>query len=308
MQVLDGLATAERANLIKRLEAGPTRQRVAAALLKQDVQAAAGLAASTDDPTAYRLALQGCRNDASYRAGYAAQRAWLASSAPSGVTMSGLREPGSLPTACAALSVERLEALEPTSAVPWLMRLNDSFGRHDEAGVSLALYQLAQRPGAPVSGRLLTATVAEIIDDVPRPGEAMVLAAVVAEDQLSRMDASFAVAGRACQPEALKDANRRQLCERVARMMPERTRDLLEARVLYSLEERLGFAHSPQAMAKAESDQLLKLMGEESLRWISEPSCANFSRGGREVLALSQQGEVAYLRNRLKAQAASRPR
>ncbi|MDR7271357.1 hypothetical protein J2X20_004025 [Pelomonas saccharophila] len=308
MQAIDSRVAAERASLIKRLEAGPTRQRVAAALLNQDVQAAAGLVAATDDAAAYRLALQACRRDASYREGYAAQLAWLASPAASGIKMSGLREPGALPTACSALSVERLESLEPGSAVPWLMRLNDSLGRRDEAGTSQALYQLAQRPAAPSGGRLLSATLAEIIDGEPGPGESFVLSTAAAEDQMSKLDASFSMVGRACQVDALKDANRRQLCEQVVRLMPQRTRDILEARTLHALEERLGFAHSPQAMAKAESEALNKLMGEESMAWMTEPTCANFSRSGRQLLAISQQGEVGYLRNRLKAQAAPKPR
>src|SRR5437868_10322263 len=50
-----------QAQVLKRLDAGTVKQRVAAALLREDVQAAAQLAAQTDDATAYRMALRACR-------------------------------------------------------------------------------------------------------------------------------------------------------------------------------------------------------------------------------------------------------
>lgn len=232
---LDARMAAEQAALVARLAAGSTRQRVAAALLNEDVEAAAGLAASTTDPATYRLALQACRKDAAYRIGHA-----------------------------------------------------------------------AQRPGPAVRSRLLTETVADQLDASPRPGEMMALSAALAQDQIAQMDGSFASVGRACRADALKDANRRQLCEQVVRLMPERVRETLEARAFYMLEERLGLAHSPQAMGKAEGDRLQGLMAEERLAWLTEPSCANFRRSGAQFVAAVRQGEVAYLRERFKASSPSR--
>lgn len=291
----------QRAEVIKRLEAGSLPQRVAAALLREDVEAGASLAASTDDPLAYQLAFEACRRDASYRASVATQRAWLAASAASGGAWPEMPTPPALPTACAALSLERLELLDGGSVATWFIRLSDSLGRKDETGISQALYQIAQRPRGSARPRPLTATVAEVVGADPNPGEVMALSAATNFDLQSLLDRPAMGVGRVCSAGALRDANRRQLCERVVPRLAELTEDILGARVLGNLEERLGLPPSRQSLSKADGDRLMKIMGEDSLLWLEEPSCASFGRAGKMLVALSRQGELAYLRDRLKA-------
>jgi len=307
-QAIDAQYRVDRAALLQRLASGSARQRVAAALLDEDVEAAAQLAASTDDPVAYQIALAACRRDSAYRAAVARQQAWLKTPAASGVPPPDIRQPGPVPHNCAALSVERLEAMAPGDALPWLMRLSDARDRGDEAGVSQALYQIGQRSRLRFKARAFSGAVADLVGDEPTPGETMALTTAVGQDMLSSMDASLASVGRACRAESLRDANRRQLCEQVARQMGSQASEVMEARVLYSLEERLGLPHGPASLPRDEGERLTRMMSEPGAAFLSEPSCANFARAGKQIVALAREGELAYLRARVQKAAASAPR
>lgn len=308
MQALDARLTAEQAGLIKRLGAGTERQRVAAAVLNDDVSTAARLAMSTEDPVAYQMALRACRHEAMYRAGYAAQQAWLKSPAASGVKFSDMTPPGPVSTHCSALTVERWELLDPGNASPWIMRLHDSMASGDQGGVTQALHQIVQRPRIDAGLRALSATVADAVGAEPTPGESQALSVAAGRDMMTLTQVSIAGIGGACRADALRDANRRQLCEQVVRLMPGLVSELSDARILHSLEERLGIPHSPAAVSRDELARLTKGTLEEGIRWISEPSCATISAGGKRLVTLARQGELAYLRASSAGSAASSPR
>lgn len=306
-QLLERQSEVSLADALKRLDAGSVKQRVAGAALRGDAQTAAQLAASAEDAGIYRLALRACRKDAVYRRAYvnAGQlRAQLAASAAGGFQMPEMAAPGPVPDACTALNLERLELLDPDDAWPSLVRLSDAQQRGDEAGVSQALYQLAQRRRLAVSTRALSATLADVVGAEPTPGEAWALFVAVGTDMASTFDASLPNIARACRSESLRDANRRHLCEQVARRMPDMVAEVLESRVLHALEARLGLPHSPQALSREQAERGMKAMGEDSMRWMDEPTCANISGMGRQVVKLARQGELAWLRAHLKAKPA----
>jgi hypothetical protein len=300
----------QRQTLLKRLAAGSAPQRVAAALLSEDVAGAAQIAASTDDPLAYQLALSACRRDAAYRASVAWQQAWLKTPAASGVGPADLLKPppGPEPGHCAALSLERLEAMAPDAALPWLLRLSDARDRKDDTGVSEALYQLVQRPGLRFKPRALSGVVADLVGDEPTPGDTLALTAALDRDFASALDGSLANIGRVCRDEDLRDANRRQLCERFVRQMSDHATELLDGAVLYNLENRLGLSHGPMSLSPQERDRMMHAMGERGFAVAVEPSCANFRRSGQAVMGMARQGEIAYWRAQAKRPAASAPR
>jgi hypothetical protein len=297
-------------DMLKRLDAGSLRQRVAAAALRGDAQTAAQLAAGSDDVNAYRIALQACRKDQGYRSAYllTKQQAQLAASAASGLEMPEFKPPGPLPSACAGINLERLESFDPGDAWPWLLRLSDAITRNDQTGVSQALYQVAQRSRLSANARILSATMAEVVGPEPTPGESWALASALGTDMMSLGDVSPINVARPCSVDALKDANRRQLCEQVVRRMPGMVKEGIDARALHVLEERLGIAHSPEALSREDLDRRLKGIGEESMQWMAEPTCANFSKMGQLVVHLTRNGELAMMRAQLKAVPASGPR
>lgn len=302
---LDRAAEQARDDVIKRLEAGPLRQRVAAALMRGDTQAAAQLAASGEDAQAYRLALRACRKDAGYRQAYAHQLALPAASAASGFEMP---IPGPVPHACAALTLERFEVLEPNDAWPWLVRLNDSATQADQAGIAQALYQFAQRPRSSAQVRALSGILAEVVGPEPTPGETMALMNAVGIDMASLWDGSLSGVLRVCRGAALNDANRRQLCEQAARRAPGMVTEIFDAGQLHRLEEGLGLPHSPQALSRVDADRAVKAMSEESMHTLQPFSCAGLSSMGRQVMMLARQGELNWARAYLKASPASAAR
>jgi len=303
-QALEQQSELGLAEVLKRLDAGSVKQRVAAAVLRGDVQAAAQLAASANDAGTYRLGLRACRKDAAYRAAHASanqQRDPLAASASSGLQMPEMAAPGTVPHACAALNFERLELLDPDDAWPSLARLSDAQQQGDEVGVSQALYQIAQRRRLAVNARALSATLADVVGAEPTPGEAWALVMAVGTDMASTLDASLSNVGRSCRPQALRDANRRQLCEQVTRRMPELVAEAMDSRVLHALEERMGLPHSPQALSREQFEQGIAALSEDSMRWMAEPTCANVSDMGRQLVLQSRQGELAWMRANMKA-------
>lgn len=297
-----------QAQMLKRLDAGAVKQRVAAALLREDVQAAARLVTQTDDAVAYRLALRACRKDAHYRAAYAAHQAIAPAFAASGIVLAELPPPGALPTACAALTLERMEMLSPDDAWPALIRLNDAGTRRDEAAAAQALYQLAQRPMQAYGARPLSDVLAEAVGAEPTMGEALLLMTAASSDLATRLEGSPGSVMQACRPPQLGDANRRQLCEQVARRLPDITTELADARQLHRLEERLALPHSRQSISSAEMEKVHEALGKDGQAWMEEPTCANFTRAGQQFAALARQGELAYARARLKESGAATAR
>lgn len=213
---------------------------------------------------------------------------------------------GPLPTACAALNIDKLESLDPASAWPWVARLQDSLAQRDEAGVTQALHQFAQGQRTVPPLRALSAEVADVISAEPTRAETTTLMVVLGKD-LARLDFAHSAIARACRRDALSDANRRQLCEQAVRRMPDMTTELIEATFLYSLEERLGLPHSAQALASNDRSRVQEAIAQESNRWFEEPTCANFSGIGRLLVTLSRHGELAHARELLK-KPASAPR
>lgn len=302
---LDRQLQQAQAQVLERLDGGSTRQRVAAALLSGSVQAAAQLAAQTTDATAYQLALGACRGDTSYRSVVSAQRAGAAPSAASGAPLAELSPPGPVPTACAALTLERLEMLRPEDAWSVLARLSDARNRGDEAAIGQALYQLANRSFRARNARPLSEVLTEAIGAEPTMGESLMLMTATGMDVMTSMDGSSVAVVQSCRPPQLDDANRRQLCEQVARRLPNLATELLDARMLHALEERLSIQHSPKAISKEELARLREAMAEGSMAWVDEPTCANFTLAGQQIAALARRGELAYARGRLQERAAA---
>ncbi|MDR7331674.1 hypothetical protein [Roseateles asaccharophilus] len=273
----------QKAEALQRLAAGTPRERVAAALLRGDVNAAAELASGAEDGLAYRIALQACREDAASRV-----RAPLASSAPIAVAPA--------PVSCAALRLEKLEQLAPREVWPAMARLIDATRRRDAAAQSQLLHQLGQGTWQAGSQRPLTAVVAASIGVQPTPGEARLLNEATGADMLVTTQGWLYGVSEACRPRQLADANRRQLCEQVARRMPAWVVDGSDATALHALEKQLGLPHSPRSMSQDEGRKLQERMMAGFVRDAMDFSCAGFARNARQLKELAVQGELAFHR------------
>lgn len=298
-----------RADVLERLDAGTDSQRTAAALLREDIQGAARRAAGTSDAGAYRMALRACRRDAASRAVNARRHAWLSGSAASAVSVPELLVSGAEPDACGMLSLERLEVLDPGDALPTLTRLADGLQRADGPAVDQALFQFGQRQHSWANPRGISVAVSGMLGAEPAPAAALLLLDAITRDMNSwgAISSGSSSLLRACSAEALRDANRRQLCEQAVRRLPETSRELLDARLLHLLEERLGVPHSPQALSKEENERIPASLGATDTRWIEEPSCANLGEYNHLIAGLARDGEVATTRALMKARTVPAP-
>jgi len=290
-----------REALLARLAGGTASQRVTAAMLGDDIQSAAQLAAGSGDVAAYRMALRACRQNVAVRVSNASRRAWLAASAAT----DALSPPARLalaeePTACAMLSIEQLEVLDPTDATPVLLRLQDAVSRADRTGVSQALFQIVQGARLQANPRAFGAAVLEVVGAEPTPSESMIVSEAMGKDLMLGMDGSVANIAKACSVEALRDANLRQVCEQAVRRMPDLASSLMDARMMYSLEERLALPHSPKSLSKEDLSQAIEAMNGESFRWIQEPNCANLSLFSRHIASVARDGELARVQRLMK--------
>ncbi len=307
MQAMDKRVQQGLSDLARRLDAGTQAQRVAAAVLRDDVQQAALLAVSGSDADAYRIALRACRKNANLRQALPMLRKYRDAAAVSGGEMAPLPESGPEPTACDSLSLGRLEALDDNDAWPWLVRLNESMGRKDAQGAAEALHQLGRRDWRPVRTALVGAVTAPMFGDEPTPDDAMVMTMVMGFDA-GLSDGESADIEQACRADMLKDANRRQLCEQAARRMPGMTFAPDDARKLHVLEERLGLPHSPQAISDEELNRVRAVLEAAMLGMVQEPTCANVQRMGQHYLKLVRHGVRAYTTEAKREAAAFAPR
>ena len=121
--------------------------------------------------------------------------------------------------ACQALSARRWAALDPDNAVPWLFLLNDAERARDLSGQQEAWFHIAtaarfdERFYAPLQPIL--AAAADSPDDQKAAGVLSVLGIGVAAAQ----PIAFGPLLQGCRGEALADANRAQLCTRVADLL-----------------------------------------------------------------------------------------
>ncbi|MFT7723606.1 MAG: hypothetical protein QM788_12395 [Roseateles sp.] len=301
-QAMQARIDQDRARVLQRLEAGPLVHRVAAALLRRDTQAAALLAAPSGDVAAYRLALRACRWDANMR-----RTAALGHGLKDEPPDSPLYVSPVAPSACASLNVDRLEALDPGDAWPWLLRLEDGADRRDEAGMAQALYQLSQRKRLADARRGLGAAVQEVIGDAPGPGDVFVLLEANGHDASLAAVSGLLAISRPCHAKALRDANRHQLCGQLARALPAMVSTVSDGAMLHALESRLGWPPSAKAVSPQEQRAAFSLALEDLARIETDMSCAGLAAYGRGQAARSRQGELAWLRERQGGAHAPRP-
>lgn len=287
MKALHARWEVQKDEALQRLASGTPRERVAAALLRGDVNSAAELASGSEDGPAYRIALQACREDAASRT-----RPPVASA--SATALQAVAE--SVPTSCAALRLEKLEQLMPREVWPVMARLVEATRRRDQALQSQLLHQLAQGQWQAGSQRPLTAVVAAAVSAQPTPGEVRLLNEATGADLLVTTQGWLYGVSEACRSRQLADANRRQLCEQVARRIPAWVMDAADATALHALEKQLGLPHSPGALSPDEGRKLQERMMAGFVQDATDFSCAGFARNARQLKALAAQGELAYQR------------
>jgi hypothetical protein len=149
----------------------------------------ATMAASTDDPRLYALAFRTCI--------------------------------GSPEAACQALSVQRWAALDVGNAVPWLFMLSAAEASADISGQQDAWFHLAS--STRFDDRLYTQLepILSVAGDNPDEERAAAVLSVMGIGMASAQPVDLAVLSKGCRDPAVADANRFQLCTKVADLLFE---------------------------------------------------------------------------------------
>lgn len=116
---------AQKAEALKRLAAGPTRARVAAAVLRGDLDMAAQLASASDDALAYRVALQACRNRRQLCEQVARRMSAWVTSTSDAAALHGMEKGLGLPHSPQALSPDESRRLAQQAMAEFVQRAND---------------------------------------------------------------------------------------------------------------------------------------------------------------------------------------
>lgn len=266
MQSLNRRKDVALSRLAARLAAGSERDQVAGRLLMGDADGAALIAARTGDAAAYRLALSACKSHAAIQA------------APS----------------CRALTVEAWARLDPEDARPWMRIMTEAMAERDELAASEALDQVLRRSKRSPTGDFMAAVAAgqAAVDDPAGMGMAMIQV-IGQEAALPIWDASGF--GRFCSTDRVKEASRRDRCERIARWQFVHADSMLEAMQALNLADRVGLPADQRpytkealqlAMDQALAPEVTGLLGYD---------CASLRRMADWSLQRAQRGELAVV-------------
>ncbi len=192
------------------------------------------LAARSDDPQVYGLAINACK--------------WH----------TGMKlDPGA---ACSQLSLQRWSQLDPNDMTPWLAVAGDA---RDTNAWSDAVTRAARAPHS----RHLSGLISQWLKAAVAPGEdAMEIS--VASAMAAKRESGFILlvnfrpSIERCSGHEIGDANRRQLCDSLAQTMTGTSGDLFARRMGARMGERLGWPKEKTTPLLAESGALLAQMSQ----------------------------------------------
>jgi hypothetical protein len=238
--------------------------RALALALREDPAGAAALAQRSADPRVYALAWQLCGG-----------RQELA--------------------ACQQLSLRRWAQLDPGNAWPWLELLEEAQRRQDASGIEEALHHALRARRVDGGQGLLSGGVAERLPAQAPPGGRFMLQVELIGRELAAPIDGIGAALRTCSAAALKDANRRQSCGTLARLLMSEGRSLLDVSVGIGIGERVGLDARQMPVTSAQLKQaqqaLLELMPPEE-----STSCRGLQALDGWVRERARDGEWPALR------------
>ena len=151
------------------------------------------------------------------------------------------------PTGCAGLSPHRLATLEPDNAAAWL-----ELATREPAALDEAMYRASQAAHYDSHWGRLAALVDEAL-----PTDATLLQRHAVVTQAIGFDTAYGplspqTARQYCSERSVRDANRAQICDAIARVLAFKGRDVIEALAGYELGARLGWPAEQRQLVRDE--------------------------------------------------------
>jgi hypothetical protein len=248
--------------------------RAAAQLGLGEREALANAARQTTDPAVYAMAVQAChRGDAA-----------------------------TIPPACGLLTAGQMARLDPLNLVPWLEVANEAAARNDAGGVGEATYRASLAEVSRVREFRFADLALSAIPEDWSPRDAMLAQAKVFDIHIALQLPSYLAVVRFCGRDQMRDANRRETCQRVARVMTEHGETLID----YGIGRRIGdWSGWPADVVEAHEARLeaykASLVDGDTLA--SENTtlsgCGALLRGVQTAFAHARYGELKFMNDEI---------
>ena len=203
---------------------------------------------------------------------------------------------------CQLVNALQWARLDPENAAPWLAVAQEAKSRKDAAGLDDAMFHVAAATiHDPGWGR----AAAQMIEAAPRADEQAVgtwLAALSAINYEMALDLpSFQEATTYCDARALGNANRRDICDKVAAVLVDRSTILLGRSMGIGLAKRLDWPAPRLAAAELERDAANALALRDAPRFGEPTTCANVRSDLSRLVDNGRLGEVEAVKQRIGA-------
>jgi len=197
---------------------------------------------------------------------------------------------------CQLLSTRQLTTLDPNNADAWLEVAAEADQRGEPGIVDEALYRASKAGTADLrTGQLAALALRNLPPGTPAVERRAVLERVMAiESALSLPGTKTLV--QHCDANAVRDANRQQVCSDLAELLARRSTSLLDMSLGQSLGERAGWPAERVQAVHQERDAFAQAMKPLAAAPGTEWSCPQIERSARWVLEVGQFGEVGAAR------------
>lgn len=197
------------------------------------------------------------------------------------------------PQACAGLTWRRLAMLDADNGAMWL-----ELAAHDPGAVDEAVYRASRaRRFDDHDGRLAAAAAVALAADLPAPQRTAAWAVVAQEEALAPLG-GLRFAATYCNEAALRDANRAQVCEALARQLVEHGLSYRAAGVGHAIGARLGWPPAARDALRDEQQALAEAMRSEFE--LGDRSCRAIAASTRWLREMGRGGERAAARRWLE--------
>lgn len=190
------------------------------------------------------------------------------------------------PKGCSALSPRRLTQLDPDNAAAWL-----ELATREPAGQDEALFRASQASSYDSRWGQLAARIDDALPtDLPPLQRLMLVEHAIGLMSAYGLSGSTTV-NRYCSDTAVRDANRAQVCERIARTMVQRSPATLDVLVGHAIGARLGWpAEQRQSVRDAlrAADVLSTKLSQGEARY----ACASIDARLKQLHEAQRSGEL----------------
>ena len=227
-----------------------------------------------------------------------------------GLAVGACRRHGRAPApACQMIGAEQWSRIDPHNALPWLQRAAEARARGDGAAEAEAMFRASIATTSDSHWGAVPSLVAQALPaDMPLVARTVAIAeAWLLQSAAAPLDLYRATPY--CGADAVRDANRRQVCEALAHVLVDRGRTAIDHAIGRRLGELAGWPAAQVEALRVEHLELLDAAGrhvgapglscsgvERSIRWARMTAAYGVAGAARELLSTLGPAETGARR------------